>query len=97
MLSQNAQSKIFKTLVVEDEENQKIKILSLELPLLDDKISFRELFYEILPDVSLKTIKTYDFAKDSFTNLVPPNYLVPLAILHPTNLIILKINTPCPS
>lgn len=61
MLSILLASKVFKTLVIEDESSQKVKILSLELPLFDDKLSFRELFSDLMPDLASKIIKIYDF------------------------------------
>ena len=61
MLSIPLASKAFKTLVIEDESSQKIKILSLELPLFDDKLSFKELFSDLMPDLATKIIKIYDF------------------------------------
>lgn len=41
MLSLTSKQKIMKTLVIEDEQSQKVKILTFELPLFEEQISLR--------------------------------------------------------
>lgn len=51
----------------------------------------------MLPDLPSKTIRTYDFIKDAFIIIAAPSYILPLAILHPSNLIVLRIAAPTPT
>lgn len=45
----------------------------------------------MMADLSSKTIRTYDFQKDTFIIITAPAYLLPVTALHPSNLILLRI------
>jgi hypothetical protein len=85
---------IIRTLVVEDELTQKVKVIPIELSLCEENIPLRGLLAEMVPELSSRAVITYDFHKDSYVALLAPAYLLPLAALHPSNLILLRIAPP---